>query len=158
MQTLAQRYSRAYHARHGGRGHLWRERYHACLLADDSALIAAWAWLHRCGRHHGQLSRPFTPLPLRQLPDGSAVAADEAPFGLPPPPAHVGTELAQHLADNLTGDDLAMYGQALNRSWCLGRPESLVEAQARLGRDVGRGRSRRRHELNDQLGLCGVWG
>ena len=54
MQTLAQRYSRAYHQRNGGRGSIWGERYRACLLADDSAVLAAIAYLHS---HHSTALR-----------------------------------------------------------------------------------------------------
>ncbi|MDA3960455.1 MAG: hypothetical protein PF961_06670 [Planctomycetota bacterium] len=168
MQTLAQRYSRDYHRRHGGRGTLWAGRYRACLLADDAAVLAAVVWLEHeasalapaaSSRHRQRLGQPrLAPLPLRALPDGSMMPADEAPLDMPPPSPTEADRLLGELVDELSDATLATYGAALSRGWCLGRPESLAEPLSRLGRTAGRGRSRQLRELDDELGLCGVWG
>lgn len=171
MKTFAQRSSRAWHRRHGGRGPLWAERYRCCLLADDTALLIAVAWIDlvvapqlppaaasrdrlRSGGGRPQLA----PLPIRATADGEIYPADETPLDLPPPPPTEADRLFRHFAADLDAAQLATYGAALRQGWSLGRPESLTESLARLGRDGGRGRSRRLRELEDEHGLCGVWG
>lgn len=171
MQTFTQRYSHEYHRRHGGRGHLWAGRYRACLLADDAALLAAVAWVEEetgarlpataTSRHRlrgGRGAPQLAPLPVRATPDGSAVPADDALLALPPPTPEDEQDLFLRFAAALDAPARAAYGAALRRAWTIGRPESLTEAVARLGRARGRGRSRRQRELDDDLGLCGVWG
>ena len=81
LLTFAQRSSRAWHRRHGGRGPLWAGRYRSCLLADDTALLAAVAWVETVpgarlpptassrGRPRAGTTTPqLTPLPLRATP------------------------------------------------------------------------------------------
>jgi hypothetical protein len=168
MQTLAQRYSRAWHQRHGGSGSIWAGRYRACLLADASGLLCAIAWLeYACaermllssrGRHQPEHEPQLASLPLREHRDGSVTPADEgALLTVPPPPSRI-QELIDLFADDIDDDSFQVYGHALDHGWALGRPESLIEATARLGREGGRGRSRRIRELDDVLGLCGFWG
>jgi hypothetical protein len=171
MQTLLQRFSRDWNRRHLSRGHLWAGRYRACLLADDTALLTAVAWLEDDGAGRATaVSRSTTtqptdpapvqlaPLPLRRGPDGSLFPRDESPPGLPPmPQVDIAENLIRFVA-GLSREDLVAYGMALLNGWAFGRPESLSEALSRLGRVGGRGRSRQQRELDDQLGLCGVWG
>ncbi len=168
MQTLLQRFARDWNQRHGQRGHLWAGRYRACLLADDAALIAAVLWLE--GAHaglvassaglHGGAAGPvaLAPLPLRVGPDQQRFLSDEAPPGLAPPPGSESQRWLDRFRDELGEANRAIYGAALERGWALGRPDSLSETAARLGRSAGRGRSRQVRELDDELGLCGVWG
>lgn len=175
MQTLLQRFSREWNRRHHSRGHLWSGRYRACLLADDSALLAAVAWLEDTKHQHvdsvfsSNAARaphetrmealvPLAPLPIRRGPDGSFFPGDESPPGLPPLTDHDGQAGFHDYADQLPTADLAAYGVALKNGWALGRPESLSGILSRIGRSGGRGRSRKLRELDDQLGLCGVWG
>lgn len=170
MQTFLQRFSREWNRRHASRGHLWSGRYRACLLADDHALLAAVAWvedahLHRTVRvlssaeaHGPEASLPLTPLPIRRGPDGSLFTADESPPGLPPLTDEDGRAGFLDYVAELPPADLAAYGVALNAGWALGRPESLSGLISRIGRRGGRGRSRQLRELDDRLGLCGVWG
>jgi hypothetical protein len=170
MQTLLQRFSREWNRRHGSRGHLWAGRYRACLLADDNALMAAVAWvedahLHRASRvlssadgRQGPAPVPLAPLPIRRGPDGSLFPADESPPGLPPLTDEDGRAGFRDYVAQLPSDDLAAYGIALTQGWALGRPESLSGLLSRIGRSGGRGRSRQLRELDDRLGLCGVWG
>ena len=171
MQTLLQRFSRDWNRRHRSRGHLWAGRYRACLLADDAALLAATAWLEdaETHRHHaaassrGERASAQTPvrlaqLPIRVGPDDSLFPTDDSPPGLVPASEEL---IPQHFARfvaQLDRGDLAAYGAALSNGWALGRPESLSESVSRLGRASGRGRSRQLRELDDHLGLCGVWG
>lgn len=170
MQTLLQRFSREWNRRHAGRGHLWSGRYRACLLADDHALMAAVAWveddhLHRATRvlssadgRSGVGPVPLAPLPIRRGPDGSLFPADESPPGLPPLTDRDGRDGFRDYVAELPSADLATYGVALTQGWALGRPESLSGLLSRIGRSGGRGRSRQLRELDDRLGLCGVWG
>jgi len=172
MQTLAQRFSHDFHRRNGGRGSIWAGRYRACLLADDAALLAAVAWVeHGLGpklpscassfaqRRRAVLEPPqLARLPLRITPGGEVVPSDEAILNLPPPAAADEPSLLDRFVATLDSNAVAGYGEALARAWTLGRPESLTEALARLGRHSGRGRSRSLRELDDELGLCGVWG
>ncbi|MFW5844977.1 MAG: hypothetical protein ACOCXJ_01995 [Planctomycetota bacterium] len=168
MQTLAQRYSRAWHQRNGGRGGIWAERYRACLLADASALLCAVAWLEygraqgsllsSRGRHQRDSDPPLALLPLREHSDGSVLTADSEGLLLVPPAAERIQSLLDSFAAELDAEAYTAYEHALTHGWALGRPESLIEATARLGRSTGRGRSRRIRELDDQLGLCGFWG
>jgi len=164
MQTLLQRLSRTWNRRHGRRGAIWAGRYRACLIADDAALLAAIAWFE------GDLARdavassrdPHGPLlttpPLRIGPDGKWYPADESPPGMPPPPAGERRAWIDRIAKELGPDHRHAYGEAMAHGWALGRPESLTGPLARLGRGPGRGRSRSLRHLDDDLGLCGVWG
>ncbi len=170
MQTLLQRFSREWNRRHTSRGHLWSGRYRACLLADDHALLAAVAWveddqLHRSTRvissadgRSAHAPVPLAPLPIRRGPDGSLFAADESPPGLSPLTDEDGRIGFRDYVMALPPNDLAGYGVALSNGWALGRPESLSDLLSRIGRSGGRGRSRQLRELDDRLGLCGVWG
>jgi hypothetical protein len=170
MQTLLQRFSREWNRRHAGRGHLWSGRYRACLLADDNALLAAVAWveddhLHRATRVVSSVDArgasapvPLAPLPIRRGPDGSLFTADESPPGLSPLTDQDGRTGFRDYVAELPPGDLAAYGVALSNGWALGRPESLSGLLSRIGRSGGRGRSRQLRELDDRLGLCGVWG
>lgn len=171
MQTLLQRFSRDWNRRHGTAGHLWAGRFRSCLLADDAALLACVAWLEDDASHPrparatsaGRGNDAAAPLalanlPLRLAPDGSLFPADDAAMGMTPPAEDLLPALFLDFARSLTAGDLAAYGAALSAGWALGRPESLSETVARLGRSAGRGRSRQLRELDDRLGLCGVWG
>jgi hypothetical protein len=171
MQTLLQRFSRDWNRRHARRGHLWASRYRACLLADDLALLASVAWLEKQSSSPatviatsanlnavGEASLRLTPLPLRLGPDGSWYTADESPPGLAPLREAQVNALFNTFVQGIPPDDLARYGTAIARSLAFGRPDSLSQTIARLSRDSGRGRSRQIHDLDDQLGLCGVWG
>lgn len=171
MQTLLQRYSRDWNRRNRSRGHLWAGRYRACLLADDNALLAAVAWVEderlQAGlrvassadaRRSTTAPVPLAPLPIRRGPDGSLYPGDESPPGLPPLTDEDGRAGFHDWVAALPPDDLANYGVALSNGWALGRPESLTGLLSRIGRSGGRGRSRQLRELDDQLGLCGVWG
>lgn len=167
MQTLLQRYSRGYHRRHGGSGHLWAGRYRASLLADDAALLAAVAWLEaeigaklppQASSHANRAGTPqLAPVPLRRGPGGEALPADEAMPGMTPFPQDEVAAALAGFADSLA-EDRGSYGDALARAWALGHPEALSETLARLGRSSGRGRSRQLRELDDQLGLSAIWG
>ncbi len=170
MQTLLQRFSRDWNRRHGTTGHLWAGRFRSCLLADDAALLACVAWLEdpasheqpacatSTGRGAGPTALALASLPLRLAPDGSLFPADDAAMGMTPPAENALPGLFLSFARSLTPGDLTAYGEALSVGWALGRPESLSETVARLGRSTGRGRSRQLRELDDRLGLCGVWG
>lgn len=170
MQTLLQRFSRDWNRRHGRTGHLWAGRFRSCLLADDAALLACVAWLEdpashgqptcatSAGRSSAQAALTLANLPLRLAPDGSLFPADDAAMGMTPPAEDALPGLFRDFARSLTAGDLTAYGAALSAGWALGRPESLSETVARLGRTTGRGRSRQLRELDDRLGLCGVWG
>jgi hypothetical protein len=171
MQTLLQRYSRDWNRRNRSRGHLWAGRYRACLLADDNALLAAVAWVEDAHLNSGRRvassaddrlanhpAVPLAPLPIRRGPDGSLYPGDESPPGLPPLTDEDGRTGFRDWVAALPADDLANYGVALSNGWALGRPESLSGLLSRIGRGGGRGRSRQLRELDDQLGLCGVWG
>ncbi len=166
MQTIAQRYSRAFHQRHGGRGSIWATRYRSCLLADDSAILAGLAWM--AAQEQALITAPLplkqeasialTPSPLREVAPGVVVPTDEAPLGTVPPAGDIWPELLDNFLSGLPHDNIEAYGNALTKSWALGRPESLVPSLSRMSRSSGRGRSRQLHELNDDLGLCGIWG
>lgn len=157
-QLLAQRASRSWHAVHGGSGAIWNRRYRSCLLADDTALLAARAWLAQADPAPPASCQIADP-PLRLAPGGGVMPADEAPLSLPPPQADDLDLAWADFTSGLDDDDLATWDVAFNRAWTVGRPESLTEAAARLGRPAGgRGRHRRVRELDDSLGLCGIWG
>lgn len=169
MQTLCQRASREWNRRHHQRGHLWAGRYRTCLLADDAALLAAATWCEDADRgptvttsqgRHGSALRPLlAALPLRLAPGDLVLPADEAPPGCPPPSDQDRQRCFDHYAAGLTPTCRAAYDGALVRGLALGRPESLSETIARLGRGGGgRGRSRKLRDLDDRRGLCGVWG
>ncbi|MFW5845180.1 MAG: hypothetical protein ACOCXJ_03045 [Planctomycetota bacterium] len=164
MQTLGGRFSRRWHERHGGRGSIWARRYRACLLADDSAILAAACWLERSSSDSVLLSRR-DPLPVRIVPPavvalvhGTVMVQDEGVLGMLTPGLDQQQKLYLRYRDSLSEEALHNYRNGFARSWAIGRPESLSEALARLGRSSGRGRSRRPHELEDPLGLCGIWG
>lgn len=168
MQTLCQRASRDWNRRHHSRGHLWAGRYRTCLLADDAALLAGVAWCEdhsrgeavtsSRGRHGGGSAPLLAALPLRIAPGHLVLPADESPPGCPPPADQDLQACFDHYGTGLTPACRAAYDRALKRGLALGRPESLSETIARLGRDGGRGRSRQLRDLDDQRGLCGVWG
>jgi hypothetical protein len=168
MQTLAQRFSRDWNRRHGHRGHLWAGRYRACLLADDAALLAAVAWCEDQGRQgtiatsqglHGSNRRPqLAALPLRLAPGDLVLPSDESPPGCAPIPDQDMQPCFDRFCAGLLPSCRIAYGLALTRGLALGRPESLSETLARLGRATGRGRSRKLRDLDDHQGLCGVWG
>ncbi len=169
MQSLLQRFSREWNRRHESRGHLWSGRYRACLLADDSALLAAVCWVENArralpvctsavARAAAEPLLPLAPLPIRRGPDGSLFPGDESPPGLPPLTDEDGLGGFRDYVLQLPGDDLIAYGAALSNGWALGRPESLSDILSRIGRSGGRGRSRQLRELDDRMGLCGVWG
>ena len=166
MQTLSQRYSRSYHSRHQGKGSIWASRYRACLLADDTALLASIAYLRSMqkqavrmapilGDDHGP---SINPSPLREVATGVITPTDEAPLGTHPPAAEEWPVLLDSFLEGISPDCYDDYRQALEHGWALGRPESLVPSLARMSRPSGRGRSRQLHDLNDDLGLCGLWG
>ena len=182
MQTCCQRYSRQFHQRHQSTGQLWARRFRACLLADDTALLAAIAvcertWKHRQDQQYPPVNSADSDLslteltgnsprsasthyscPLVVLPDGQAVPADTAPIswlGSVPDEARDAQDL---LLDQVSETSLLEYEQALFHGWCLGLSESLHEVSARLGRPSGRGRSRQIRELDDEWGLCGLLG
>ena len=167
MQTLLQRFGRRWHSEFGGQGRLWAERYHACILADDSAIAAAAVWCDRrpavwrlkqdrtTAEHQGIRLRA---IPLNAVTDDIIVPADDAPFGLPTGNSQDSSELFTHWSSQQSDASVACYQRALCHGWAMGRPESLIESTALLGRSSGRGRSRSIRELGDDLGLCGVWG
>ncbi|MBA2480789.1 MAG: hypothetical protein H0V44_09010 [Planctomycetes bacterium] len=170
MQTLLQRYSRDRNRRHGLRGRMWASRFRSTFIADDRAVLAAITWLEEsapelgalsCSRHARAAGRVLPTLaapPLRIGPDEFLFPADESPPGCAPPlaPHHVG--YLRRFAATISADARIAYGRALTSGWALGRPESLGAVLQRLARDHGRGRIRRLRELDDELGLCGVWG
>ncbi len=171
MQTLLQRFSRDWNKRHSRRGHLWASRYRACLLADDLALLASVAWAELIPKPRttfvatsasmsvvAETPIGLTPLPLRLGPDGSWYTADESPPGLTPLRDAQVNALFTTFAQGISPQDLTRYGTALCHGWAFGRPDSLSQTVSRLSRVGGRGRSRQIHDLDDQLGLCGVWG
>ena len=101
----------------------------------------------------------LTPPPLRRDPSGLVFPADEAPLSLLPPAAAALDDLWDEWQSQLDDDDHACWDSTMSLAWALGRPESLTEALARLGRNTGAsGRRRRIRDLGDQLGLCGIWG
>lgn len=169
MQTLLQTASRRLRQHCGGPGTWWAPRYRGTLLADDSALLAAICAIEhgddqppclassRNHHHPGACPRLAAP-PASTMPDGEVLPRDSTPFGIRPPPPGRDQELVDTFREQISSDQRSAYAQALDHAWALGRPESLSEAMARLGRNSGRGRSRRLRELDDDLGLCGVWG
>jgi len=169
MQTLLQRLSRDWNHRHHSRGSLWASRYRACLLADDSAVLAAIAWLEEevgntaeiTSRHIRHDAHPAVRLaapPLRIGPDNQWFPTDDGPPGIPPPANDDLRLWLDRIASELGSANRRAYGEALQHGWALGRPESLTAPLSRLARGAGRGRSRRLRQLADDLGLCGVWG
>jgi len=169
MQTLLQRLSREWNRRHHRRGSLWARRYRACLLADDSAVLAAIAWIEeelgasalltsRHIRHDAHPTLRLAAPPLRIGPDNQWFPADEGPPGIPPPANDDLRLWLDRIASELGAAHRRAYGEALQHGWALGRPESLTDPLSRLSRGTGRGRSRRLRQLADDLGLCGVWG
>lgn len=166
MQTLIQQYSKRYNTRHNSKGSIWAGRYRACLLADDAAVLTTVVSIEHapslassqqahCSNQDGP---PLARLPICELPNGSVLPLDEAPMGMVPPMLEQEQRLFDQFAEECSPEDRAIYAQAIQHSWCLGKPESLAGAMNRLGRSKGRGRSRRRRELDDALGLCGLWG
>jgi hypothetical protein len=170
MQTLLQRFSREWNRRHASRGRLWAGRFRAALLADDRALLAAIAWIEdeRHVEHslassrnaHGSGAEPIqlAPPPLRIGPDDFIFPADESPPSCAPPVGHDHDRWLERFAAGVSHTARAAYGRALRSGWALGRPESLASVLAKLARGDGRGRGRKLRELDDDLGLCGVWG
>ena len=172
MQTLLQRASRDWNRRHGRRGHLWAGRYRATLLADDRALLAAQACLdiERLDDQPPVAQPTAAPLSappvlslaapvLRLAANGFVFPADEAPPACAPPPADTAAaHLARFLA-TVPAASRTVYAHALDHGWALGRPESLRAVLARLARSgTGGGRGRTLRDLDDDWGLCGVWG
>lgn len=167
MQTLLQRLARQRNRLHDGRGSIWARRYRACLLGDDSAVLIASAWCDYVdtanvlrgsqGQPAGENPINLAAPPLRIGHDGDWYPGDDSFPGLMPP---MGADRAMWLRrvaeEHVLGHTI--YNHALEHGWALGRPESLTGALQRLGREHGRGRSRRVHELDDQIGLCGIWG
>ncbi len=172
MQTLLQRTTRACNRRHGSRGSRWSARYRSCLLADDTATLAAIAWAERTPPgwalvssrdQHETTPTPGRPVtlsapPLVAGPDGELLPTGDAPTGLTPPGADERQAWLDRFCDALGPVAIAAYGEAIAHGWALGKPESLAECISRLGRVGGRGRSRSARDLTDELGLCGVWG
>lgn len=170
MQTLLQTAAHQLRRHCGGPGTWWAPRYRSCLLSDDSALIAATAGVEYVTagsqalsssreQHQPHESTPhLSALPLSLMPDGEVLPRDATPMGIKPPPPSQNQDLLNHCLDQWPAESAAIYHRALQRAWALGRPESLSETLARLGRSGGRGRSRRLRELDDEWGLCGVWG
>jgi len=170
MQTLLQRLARRHNSVRKGRGSIWARRYRACLLADDAAtLVASW-WCEQPladattamvassrGQPAGAVPLRLATPPIRIGPDEGWYTIDDGSPGLLPPPAGERSLWLERIGAEIAAD-MAIYRQALEHGWALGRPESLTGAVQRLGRESGRGRSRRVHELNDSLGLCGIWG
>ena len=167
MQTLLQTLRRLRSLRCPGTW--WAPRYRSCLLSDDSALIAAVLAIEH--EQNGVLSSSVTQrefpqeglpqlatLPLCVMPDGEVLPRDGTPMGVRPPPPGQDHALLQDCLEQGLDDQTPTYAKALGQAWALGRPESLSESMARLGRQSGRGRSRRIRELDDDWGLCGVWG
>lgn len=164
MQTLLQRLARRHNQLHGARGSIWARRYRACLLADDAATLVASLWCEADatvassrGESAGAPPLRLATPPIRIGPDERWYTTDEGSPGLLPPPAEDRALWLMRIAAEIA-EDLPAYRQALEHGWALGRSESLTGALQRLGRDTGRGRSRRPHDLNDALGLCGIWG
>ncbi|MBA3709502.1 MAG: hypothetical protein H0W83_11870 [Planctomycetes bacterium] len=170
MQTLLQRYSRDRNRRHGTRGRLWASRYRSTLIADDRSLLAAIAWLEdaapalsaisssRDARSSSRAPLTLAAPPLRIGPGEFLFPADESPPGCPPPLAPDHAACLRRFSAGISENARVAYGHALRSGWALGRPESLGGVLQRLARVNGRGRSRRLRELDDDLGLCGVWG
>ena len=168
MQTLLQTASRELRKACGGPGTWWTPRYRSCLLSDDSALIAAVLAMEdaegslMASREHrggaGEQLPQLATLPLCLMPDGEVLPRDITPMGIKPPPPGQDHSLLSDCLEQGAEDHTPIYAKALRQAWALGRPESLTESMARLGRSSGRGRSRRIRELEDDWGLCGVWG
>lgn len=168
MKSLNQGYSRAYHQRHGGRGSIWAERYRSCLLADDTAIIACMSWIDTQQGHivkypnspskqHTALPL-ISPAPLREVAQKVIIPSDEAPLGTVPPLAEEWPLLLQDFFHGISNESRDIYATAISKGWALGKAESLVPCLSQLSRSEGRGRSRQLRDLNDDLGLCGVWG
>ncbi|TVR42663.1 MAG: hypothetical protein EA402_11295 [Planctomycetota bacterium] len=172
MQTLLSSLAKRLRRHTGGPGTWWAPRFTSCLLCDDSALIAAITALEytenaqgclgSSQHQHGQSAIPgqphLAPPPLSVMPDGTVLPRDTTPMGIRPPPPGLEQELLDTCVSQMEDEQLMRYRQAIERSWAMGRPESLSECLARLGRSGGRGRSRRARELDDEWGLCGAWG
>lgn len=158
MQTLLGTLSRRVNRVLDNRGSIWASRYRSCLLTDHAGLLAATAG---CNHHQIGGIPPFptkTPLPLTEMWDGQILPQDEAPVGVLPPEPQRLPELTQQILHEIPETDYALYAHAIDHSWALGRMESLTETIGRLGRHGGRGRSRRPRDLEDELGIWGVWG
>lgn len=158
MQILQQYSSRAINRLTGNRGTIWAQRYRACLLADDAALIAAIIWLHRSpgqqqDSHHAPSTLHISPPPVGQLSAEALSFGDEIPRNLAMTIPDDAVSTMHGLIASWDDDDVTSYGDALSHGWAIGRPESLIEATDRLGRRSGRGRRRRYHDLVDRLGL-----
>lgn len=167
MQTLLQRLSRCHNAGRDQRGSVWARRYRACLLGDDDAVLAATLCCER--RRDAPLLQSsagavaaappvrLAPPPIRLGPDGQWFHAEDGTPGLLPPPDDERPLWLARIAGEFS-EDLERYDQALAHGWALGRSESLTGALQRLGRDEGRGRSRKLRDLGDRVGLVGLWG
>jgi hypothetical protein len=165
MQAALQRFTRDSNQRHGRRGSLWAGHYRSLLLADDRALLAALCRIESASglTSQGCHDQPrailtLAPPPLRTGPGDFLCPADEAPPGcFPPPEGTIGQYLGRFAAA-ISPQAGAAHGRALAAGWALGRPESLGGVISQLGRAHGRGRMRQVRDLDDELGLCGVWG
>jgi len=165
MQTALQRFTRDSNQRHGRRGGLWAGHYRSTALADDRSLLAALCWTESAPglTSHGCHDQPravigLAPPPLRTGPGDFLCPADEAPPGcFPVPEGTIGQYLARFAA-SISAEAGQAHGRALATGWALGRPESLGGVISQLGRARGRGRMRQVRDLDDELGLCGVWG
>ena len=165
MQTVLQRFTRDSNQRHGRSGALWAGHYRSTALADDRSLLAALHWIESApgqssfGCHDlAPALVDLAPPPLRTGPGDFLCPADEAPPGCFPVPE--GT-IDQHLlrfSAAISVEAGQAHGRALAAGWALGRPESLGGVISQLGRTRGRGRMRQVRDLDDELGLCGVWG
>ncbi len=170
MQTLLQRFSREWNQRHRSRGRIWASRFRSALLADDRALLAATGWLeHELGgatestssrgmRSIREARVNLAPPPLRIGPGEHMFPTDESPPGCSPPMSRDHDQWLERFATAVSTEARAAHGRALRSGWALGRPESLASVLTRLTRGGGRGRGRKLRELDDELGLCGVWG
>jgi len=165
MQTALQRFTRDSNQRHGCRGGLWAGHYRSTALADDRSLLAALSWIESApgltsqGNH--DLPREvlsLAPPPLRTGPGDFLCPADEAPPGCFPVPEGTIGQYLQRFAGTISVAAGQAHGRALAAGWALGRPESLGGVISQLGRTRGRGRMRQVRDLDDELGLCGVWG
>lgn len=167
MQTLLQRAARAWNTRHQRRGSVWAPRFRSVVLADDCAVLAATTWIERRmgvgattsrGRHDAPGTVTLAPPPVRLGPREFLFPTDEAPPGCSPPAPGEAEQALARFAQSCSSAAVEAHGRALAHGWALGRPESLAGVLAGLARSGGRGRSRRLRDLEDELGLCGVWG
>jgi len=168
MQTMLQRFSRDWNQRHQRSGRLWAPRYRATAVVDDRSLLASLTWIERTsdaagvtsrGRHdQGRAVLLLASPPLRTGPGDFLCPADEAPPGCYPPPDGAYESCLERFSATITPTSSQAHGRALGAGWALGRPESLGGVISHLARASGRGRVRQVRDLDDDLGLCGVWG